>query len=106
MSEFVCPLAHGAADRSLGISISKRIRIGRDDDARDAEAVDRRTDDSAGIAGPLATGIEPGDTGTLPGLRIAEDADRRAAARLGAGESRVPEEMAAKSSVHHRQAAF
>ena len=34
-------LGHGAADRSLGISVSERIRIGRDDDARGPEAVAR-----------------------------------------------------------------
>jgi hypothetical protein len=28
------------------------------------------------VAGPFVAGTQPGDAGTLPGLRIAEDADR------------------------------
>ena len=69
-----------------------------------AQAVDGRADDSAGVAGSFAAGIEPGDSGALPALRVADDPDRRAAARFRAGEGGVAEETAAEAAVHLREA--
>ena len=71
-----------------------------DDHPRRAQAVDGRADDSAGVAGAFAAGIEAGDAGALPAFRLADDPHRRAAARFGTGERRVAEEPAAEPAVH------
>src|SRR6185312_11401537 len=82
-----------AARRRRGCSCASSPRdesaTGRargDDGPRRPQAVDRGADDPARVAGSLAAGVEPDDARALAGLVVARDADRRAAARLGAGE--------------------
>ena len=82
----------------------ERMRIGRDDRTRGAEPVDGGADDSTGVAGPFAAGIESGDAGAFPGLRVADDPDGRAAPRFGTGERGVPQESTAEPPVQRAAA--
>src|SRR4051812_27015677 len=70
------------------------------------QAIDGRADDAAGKPGALTARVEAGDGWALPGDWIANDAYRRAAASLGAGEGGVAEEAAVEPAVHDGQTAL